>query len=465
MKRILLGLIFAPLILLALNEPQVYKTAMGSLVKHYNDKQFEAVFDMYSLEMKSALSLDETLSFFNGLDNQLGLIKETKFVKLQSKQTAIYKTTFQQGTMSVNLTLNNSNEISGMYFIPFVEERKIVKAQSKLDFANISTKQQQKIISHSKKFPNGSQLSIAIINNGSTQYLGLKRDNNNLIEVDNHNKVFEIGSITKVFTSTLLAHFVNDKQIKLDDAIAQFLGFSFSNNEKITFKELASHHSGLPRLPTNFKRSKISMDNPYKNYGAKKLEVYLKNDLELSKKNYNYSNLGTGLLAHTLSKISHKSYEELLKQYIFKPLKMKNSTTNRMLVNSQLIKGLNAQGEITSNWDLNALAGAGAILSTVEDLAKFAIAQFDTNNKVYAMTRAKTFAANSGMDVGLGWHLIKQGSGKYLYWHTGGTGGYSSSMIVDTENKKSVIILSNVSAFNPDMQHIDGLAFDLMLTL
>jgi CubicO group peptidase (beta-lactamase class C family) len=111
------------------------------------------------------------------------------------------------------------------------------------------------------------------------------------------------------------------------------------------------------------------------------------------------------------------------------------------------------------------LAGAGGILSTAEDLSKFVIAQFNPSNKALELTRQKTFEINDTMDIVSGWHLLKSQSKNIWYWHNGGTGGYSSSMVFDEKTKNGIIILSNVSAFNPNMENIDKLCFELMKTL
>jgi len=111
------------------------------------------------------------------------------------------------------------------------------------------------------------------------------------------------------------------------------------------------------------------------------------------------------------------------------------------------------------------LAGAGAIFSTVEDLSQFAISQFEYKNKELELTKEKTFELNENTDIGLGWHILKNKSDNLWYWHNGGTGGYSSSMAIDVKTKNGIIILSNVSAFNPNMGNIDKLCFELMKPL
>ena len=204
----------------------------------------------------------------------------------------------------------------------------------------------------------------------------------------------------------------------------------------------------------------------------KELQEYLTKHLELSNKGaYQYSNFGVGLLGYTLSETENITYENLLKNKIFSKYGMQNSTTDINKIKGDLVKGLNKRGRETSNWEFSVLAGAGAIFSTVEDLSHFAISQFDYSNKQLKLTRQKTFEINDNMDIGLGWHILKprltsaSQSDILWYWHNGGTGGYSSSMVIDENSKNGIIILSNVSAFNRKMGNIDQLCFELMKTL
>ena len=131
-------------------------------------------------------------------------------------------------------------------------------------------------------------------------------------------------------------------------------------------------------------------------------------------------------------------------------------------VKTKLVKGLKPNGKTTSNWDFDVLAGGGAIFSTVEDLSKFALAQFDNSNNELALTQKPTFKVNDNMSIGLGWHILKRKNGGELIWHSGGTGGYTSSMALDLENKNGIMILSNVSAFNKNMGNIDQLCLSLI---
>lgn len=322
---------------------------------------------------------------------------------------------------------------------------------------------------YGKAFPQHTELSIAVVEGDDISFYGFIKKDSTFEVKENATAIFEIGSITKVFTSTLLAHQVVNKKMKLEQLVKKYLPFKLKGNPKITLESLSNHSSGLPRLPDNlFPMMVNNPDNPYKGYDAKKLEEYCSKQLSLKRpigEQSDYSNLGAGLLGYAICQKTNKSYESLLQEIIFKPLEMSQSTTNRSLAEAQLIRGLGPDGEVTSNWDLEALAPAGNVLSSVQDLSKFVIANFDTKNPVFQLQQSKTISINKNMDVALGWHIIKTKTGKNLHWHNGGTGGYTSSMAVDVHNKKGVVLLSNVSAFHPKTGNIDALVFKLMETL
>ncbi|PVX50116.1 CubicO group peptidase (beta-lactamase class C family) [Balneicella halophila] len=444
------------------------KIITEKFVEHYNNDNYNGIFSMFADVMKEALPIDRTTEFLKSLKSQAGNITNREFIKYLPGNLASYKTTFERAVFALNIAINDNSKIIGLSVQPLAEEVNIENVINDLSIKNGSiTKCQSEIIFEGTYvFPNNTQLSIAIINNENVSYYGIKKESDTISTIDNQKSVFEIGSISKVFTSTLLANFVIDGKIKLNENINDYLKTPFNNDTKISFINLANHTSGLPRLPTNLDLSKVNPENPYKEYKEKELEEYVTNQLELPNKGkYQYSNLGAGLLGYTLSNIENTSYESLLQNKIFSKYDMKNSTADINKIKGNLVRGLNNEGVEIPNWDLSVLAGAGGILSTTDDLSKFVIAQFNTSNKALELTRQKTFEINEKMDIGLGWHILKSKSENLWYWHNGGTGGYSSSMVIDENSKNGIIILSNVSAFNPNMGNIDKLCFELMKTL
>jgi len=281
--------------------------------------------------------------------------------------------------------------------------------------------------------------------------------------------VFEIGSITKVFTATLLANYAIAGTLDLEDPVNNYLPFKMHNNIQITFKELANHTSGLPRNPSNLPFSAIlNTENPYKNYSEDKLENYLTRNAkvsDISTKSFSYSNLGFGLLGYTLSKIENKSYNDLLNELIFSKYGMRNSSAIRADLESKLVFSFSKNGSKTPNWDFASMESAGAVLSTTEDLSKFVIAQFDELNLELALTREIAFDINENRSMGLGWFISKTESGDILYRHIGITAGYKSAMAFNITNKTGIVILSNVSGFSKRTENIETLCSELLITI
>ena len=331
--------------------------------------------------------------------------------------------------------------------------------------AGVSSTQIDSIFQTLRYFPNQTQFSIAFIADSSVTFYGAIRTNDTLRTINNKSKAFEIGSLSKVFTATLLADLAVEDKLQLEQPIQAYLDLPLRDSLQITFKQLANHTSGLPRIPSGFIwESLLHMNNPYKDYDEDKLRNYMSHELELADESetaWQYSNIGAGILGYTLTKVDGRSYEEMLQQRIFDPLNMQHSTTQREWVEDRLVTGLNKRGNPTSYWDLGAIPGAGAIVSTAEDLAKFALANFDPNNEALRLQQQKTFTVNSDWDMALGWFIRKQNS-DHVYWHSGGTGGLRTMLVLHPESKKGVVVLSNISSGHKHAGRISSLGFSLL---
>jgi CubicO group peptidase (beta-lactamase class C family) len=350
-------------------------------------------------------------------------------------------------------------------------QKEVQQAEIKINHEDLSLTgaQIESVTSVLKMFPDNTEASIAIIKGSEVLFCGFRREDGILIDTQNQGSAFEIGSISKVFTSTLLAGFITEGRVSGNDYINDYLDFLPADSALITFVQLANHTSGLPRIPSNMLiASLLHRSNPYSRYDTMKLKKYISTKLELNStpgEKYAYSNLGPGLLSYTLCRIDNSTYEELLNEMIFTRFGMTNSTTIRENLTTPLVKGRNRNGRVTSNWDLGALEGAGAILSTAEDMSIFALAQFDTTNRDLLLTREKTFSETPDRGIGLGWHITSAEDGREIFWHNGGTGGYRSCMAIDPGTENGVIIMTNVSAGNNSAGQIDELCFNLLASL
>ncbi|MCK0155781.1 beta-lactamase family protein [Cellulophaga sp. F20128] len=333
----------------------------------------------------------------------------------------------------------------------------------------ITKEQSALIFSTLKTLPNGVQISMALLRNGTPQYIGVQRQNDTIFRVDNRSKVFEIGSLTKVFTAALLADVVLQKRIALTDTINNFLGFPLKDNVAITFKQLATHTSGLPRVPASLLTpASLASLNPYKEFQEAELKEYLAQDLKMAYipgEKSEYSNLGVGLLGYLLSTLENTSYEDLLQTKIFTKYNMTTATTIRPKVANKLVLGVNDSGTVVPNWDMEVLVGAGGALASVTDLSKFAIANFDDSNAALKMTRTPFYKATETFATGLAWGIVTTDSKAEWYWHNGGTGGYTSSIILDTAAKNGVVLLSNITALGTMTNAVTSLCPELMKTI
>lgn len=166
------------------------------------------------------------------------------------------------------------------------------------------------ITSKIDSMPNGFANSVALIKDGEVINIGILKENDQFVLQDFKDSLFEIGSLTKVFTSTLLADEVLNRKLKLTKTVNKAFPYPFNNKIKITYQSLANHTSGMYRLPGNMMPFLFSNpDNPYSKYTYELFDEYLKEELQLEKAEkpeYNYSNLGAGLLAYALSNINGK---------------------------------------------------------------------------------------------------------------------------------------------------------------
>jgi len=313
--------------------------------------------------------------------------------------------------------------------------------------------------------PIGTELSIALMKKDSIAYFGTTRKNDKIEHIQNRNTMFEIGSISKVFTSHLLVNAILRKEIQLNDPISEHLEFDMKDNKNITFQQLSTHTSGLPVMPKSFFDNLVDTINPYKYYTEEKLLFDLKNEIEIDTQSigkFQYSNFGVSLLGYLLTKHKNLTYEELLQKEILEPLSMTQTTTNKNNIKNRLATAMLFNGTVVSNWDLNAVSPAGGILSSSEDLAKYAMHCYSETNQTFPVQSELQLQKTKKSAQALGWMIVNSKTGKPHYYHAGETGGYSCLIVVRPDVKKAVIILSNIAEAN---NSVEMLGFKLMKEL
>lgn len=271
--------------------------------------------------------------------------------------------------------------------------------------------------------------------------------------------IFEIGSMTKVFTGLLLADMAADGTVSLDDPVARYLPEGATmptrGGQQITLKNLSRQDSGLPRLPSNM----IPADprDPYADYTEAQLLDFLAG-YELQRdigSEYEYSNLGVGLLGYALARAAGTDYETLVRTRILEPLGMHDTSIALTQAHqARFATGRDEFNRPTSAWSLPALAGAGALRSTAGDMLKFVRAALDPQSPLAPAMRAAVADPRQapGFKAGLGWMMLPAPSGTILM-HGGGTGGFRTYMALQPENERAVVVLTN-SAVEPSAQDI-----------
>ena len=278
--------------------------------------------------------------------------------------------------------------------------------------------------------------------------------------------VFEIGSITKTFTTAILADMVKRGEVSLSDPVAKLLPpgtvAPSRDGREITLLDLATQSSGLPSVPSNF--APKDRANPWADYSSQQLYDYLKS-YQLTRgigEKYEYSNVGMGLLGFALAQRAGMSYEDLVTARVLTPLKMADTRiTLTVALQRRLAPGHGPDGSVVKNWDLTTLAGAGAIRSTVNDMLTYIRANADSTSTplgaTLAMTHGERHAAGSPMvTIGLGWHRLRTPAGNWIVWHNGGTGGYRTFTGYSEKTGEGIVVLANSA------NGVDDLGFHLL---
>jgi serine-type D-Ala-D-Ala carboxypeptidase/endopeptidase len=264
--------------------------------------------------------------------------------------------------------------------------------------------------------------------------------------------IFEIGSVTKVFTALLLADMAERGEVRLSDPAARYLP---GGTGPVTLGDLATHTSGLSRLPRGLLWSALTHPrDPYAGYRAARLVRAARRSLRASSRPnaYAYSNYGYGLLGYLLGQAAGSSYQALVTERICGPLGLADTTFEvPPAARDRMAQGY-ARGRAVPGWHLGALAAAGGLHSTAADLAKLlrACLAASAGTALDAAIRA-TVRPRAGIpsgQIGLAWHLTVRGD-RELIWHNGMTGGYSAMIAYDPVRSLGVAALANAAGVQP----------------
>ncbi|MBB5646074.1 serine hydrolase domain-containing protein [Pedobacter cryoconitis] len=295
-----------------------------------------------------------------------------------------------------------------------------------------------------KKNPNVG-ISVGFIKSNEeyyTSYGNLNAESQTKID---KNSLFEIASITKILTSNLIAQAVVEHKIKTNDYIDRFLPKAFVLHEnlknKIKISDLASHQSGLPDIDFA-KLIELNPQQPVNNVTIETLTTIINNCTELKDYGkYRYSTIGYTLLGQILEKVYGKSYDEIIREKMIKPLKMSNTFTKDFNVKNKTTAH-NPEGGIQEFFKWNITAPAGLIKSNASDMVKYLKAVLNEKTSIgeAAIISEKMYYKDKNREMGLGLNIGTDDKNT-IYLKSGDSMGQSSIICYNRIKNWGIIIL------------------------
>lgn len=297
-------------------------------------------------------------------------------------------------------------------------------------------------------------LVIGVIDRDSSYVFSFGETERGNSQKPDGNTLYEIGSVTKVFTAALLPLLEKEGVLNTEDAVSEYfedLSHLEYKEKDLSLRDLATHSSGLPRLPHNLGSKEKEAEQPYAHYTQQDLMQFL-GKYQLTKpigQKYAYSHTGYALLGETLGKATGEQYSSLLENYLFKPLAMNDtrihlsdSQQERLAQGYSLVKAV-------PNWKFQSFESAFGLKSSVNDLLKWLSMHLgDTNEDLENILKANCVEQldTETVDVYMatGWHILRLNKRfPDVLVHSGVTNGHTAYISFVKETHTAVVVLGN----------------------
>jgi CubicO group peptidase (beta-lactamase class C family) len=428
--------------------------------KYVNGKEAEKLYELTGADFRNAVKKEEFINVSQQSLFPLGELKEMIFER-NADGVFLYKGMFATKPMTLGIGLGAGDKVSTFFFRPYIAPK---TGLDKIPHNNpLKTAQDKAIDSIVRIYlqQTGTEgVSIGILKNNKTYFYGYGEADKSKHTIPTSNTIFELGSISKTFTATIVALAIGEGKIKLDDPVNKYLPDSIPslqfNERVVTIKDLLNHTAALPRMPADFKDERIDERGIIK-YPIEKFFSWLKN-LQLTREpglKSEYSNAGFALVSTVMQRIYNMSYEEMVQKFIAHPLGMMDTRIDiRQQDSAMYAKGYKEDGSYHFPRNLPPIyQGAGGLRATAADMLKYAKAQWDAPNKklekAILLTHDTTFS-DKNFHIGMAWVLLKY-KNLDVNFHNGGTGGFRSYLGVAPDRQLAVIVLVN-SIVGPDRQ-------------
>jgi CubicO group peptidase (beta-lactamase class C family) len=425
-----------------------------SIVERFNRNEFKSI---YQLADTSSFhrSVENLTRFLRNYKNNYGQILSAAFLSdsacqgCNSKRAKYYLLEFQLKSFLMVLEVTPSKKFSSFgllnYTYPERPETSAIKTNNPLrNSFDLS------IDSAAREYfrdPHATGLSIGIIKDGKGLIYHYGEITKGSSQLPTGKTIYEIGSITKTFTATILANAVLENRVRLDDDVRKYLPEPYPNLEykgqAITFQDLSNHSARIPSEPDDyFTQPQYDPMKPWNDYSTSMLWQYLQRVVIDTFPGYKfqYSNVGVSVLGHILEKVYDLPFDELIKKYITDPLRMNyTGTVMDNKINKQMASKYSSNGNPVPYWSQPAFTPAGVGMhSCLDDMLNYLNAQIAEDNSAIRLTHQPT--ANN---LGLGWGVGNVGTLYRKLEHNGATNGFASNIKAFPEIKTGFVILVN----------------------
>lgn len=426
----------------------------------------EKLFALFDSTFKQQFPLAEVSNAISSLQQSFGQFDGIKKLK-ERNGDYLYELNGSKSAINVLFRLN-SGRLSAMLFTsddPLFDIRKRLTWLTDNRLQSSTDKLVDSVVRSVLVRSNTPGLSIGVIYQGRSLIYHYGEQSWGSGRLPKTSSVYEIGSISKSFTGTVVAHFIRNGKINPDDAVNKYLPDSIRpvmwNNEPLLIKHIIGHAAGMPH--DNMKdygaRSPDDPDNRMQYYEANHLLAML-NDwqpFEQPGQKFRYSNYGYSLLAYICERISAKSISQLFQEIIYTPLGMKSTAMIGEQPFGDMVPS-KIDGKMAKNSPLKAYAAAGGIQSTIGDMMRFASIQLkpDQTDLGSDISTSHQRMMETEMKMATGWFFDNNDKGTY-YFHSGGSSGFTSRMIFQPSTLVAVVVLSNCR--NGDANEIGDILF------
>lgn len=442
---------------------EIHQEVANQIKTLFNDKQFAAIYGLCTKDFKKQVSQKELVGLLEkGMYNPMGKITSASWLTTDSAYMG-FALAFDNDKLLLNLGVDASKQINFLQILPYKAPPPAFKRNVYLSDNPMQTALDslvERTVESYMRNPYNSGLCIAVSHKGKNYFYNYGEVVKDSKQATSVNTLFEIGSITKTFCGTLLAHAVLEKKIDLEDDVRKYLPGNYPalqfKGKPVLIKHLVNHTSGLQSVPANIEEQPhYNARDPYRNYSRSMMLEYLRKTqlATLPGATFDYSNFGMALLGIVLEEVYKKSFDELVKEKICVPIEMPNTAqVLNATQEQQLASGYSDSGEPTPHWLLNDFAAAGGLRSNTKDMLAYLNYHLEEKDEATRLCHQSTFK-NGRDNVAMSWFIKQTKLGNNLIWHNGGTYGFSSFCGFMKEKNFALVVLSN-SGTNVDFAGI-----------